>query len=603
MVVGSGTGETRGSVESTTVAYAVSVIPSRHEIQVSVSIDGLGTDGALVVASPTWVPGDYSFAPLGRDLFDVRASDAHGAPLPLRREGWQGYRVEGVSGPVLIEYAANCFAWDVSDSSGILGDEVGVLTGARYLYVPGFEGPVSVSYELPAGWAIHHPSGARQISEWAWEYASYEILLDTPVALGAFELVTREVRGTQFHHLFLDSPLGLQAGADAFIEKVDTVAAGYHDIFGSFPFEDYTFVCATNPLASWGLEHLSSTMVGLDPSLFTDEGQNDVAVRVCAHELFHAWNVRRLRPAPLGDLDFQRGCFSEGLWVAEGFTRYYEFLSCTRIGIYTPEQFLSCVVNYFRYLAVLPAYERVSPVDASLGSWLNHDTKFAGRVNDTIDYYNAGMVIAFNADALLRSEVPGSSLDKAFAAFYARFANQPPGYTPEDLRDFFQSIHAGLGEQVYGEATERNAIGLIAQLERLGFTVEMESVPYIGLVLEGDTGPRIYGVLDTSPAGQSGIAPEDVITAVAGQQFELQALKWSIANAPSVALSVMRGNQTRTFEIPVVQRTQIGKLTWAGSEQQAARIASWTGQGFAPSPGQEIPLDFYENFHGIETVL
>lgn len=128
-------------------------------------------------------------------------------------------------------------------------------------------------------------------------------------------------------------------------------------------------------------------------------------------------------------------------------------------------------------------------------------------------------------------------------------------------------------------------------------------MPYIGLILQGDTGPGIYGVLDTSPAGQSGIAPEDVITAVNGYPFSLTALKWVCANESAVTLGILRGSQARSYTIPIGERTQIGKLTWVGSDEQAARIASWLGQDFKPSQGQTIPLDFYENFHGIETVL
>lgn len=128
-------------------------------------------------------------------------------------------------------------------------------------------------------------------------------------------------------------------------------------------------------------------------------------------------------------------------------------------------------------------------------------------------------------------------------------------------------------------------------------------MPYAGLVLQDDTGPSIYGVLDTSPAAATGIAPEDVITTIEGYPFSLTALKWAIVHQPSVTLGVLRGNQPRTYEIKIGERTQIGKLTWIGTAEQAARIAAWLGQPFAPAHGQGFPLDFYENFHGIETVL
>jgi predicted metalloprotease with PDZ domain len=345
-------------------------------------------------------------------------------------------------------------------------------------------------------------------------------------------------------------------------------------------------------------------MVGLGPGdPFTDAGVRSIAVRTCAHEFFHAWNVRRLRPAPLDDLDFERGSFTEGLWVAEGFTRYYEFLTCTRTGVYTPQQFFSVVVNYYRHLSALSAYERVSPIDSSLATFLNHDDKYPGRVNNAIDYYDAGMLIAFGIDATLRSESADATLDSAFSAFYKTFVGRGPGYSPEELRDFLDGVHPGVGQQAFREASEADALAVAAHLRMLGFDARDETLPYIGLVFLDDSAPTIYGVLDTSPAGDSGIAPEDVIVAVNGYPFDMTALLSVVAREKVVSLDVLRGNQPRRYEIPVSVRTQIGQLTWAGTREQAERITAWIGQEFAPAQGEHIPLDFYENFHGIETVV
>ncbi|HEX8104052.1 MAG TPA: hypothetical protein VF533_15645 [Solirubrobacteraceae bacterium] len=584
------------------VALRVAVDPARREIGVTMKVPAAG--GTLRVESPTWVPGDYSFATLGRDLFGLTARDATGTALPVRRSGWQGYDVDGADGDVEIAYTAYCSSWERSEACGILGQTNGVLTGGRYLRVPGHHGAYEVSYELPPGWAVHHPSGAEQIAETAWRYPSYEVLLDTPVCLGSFDLVVRDVDGTPFSFVFLDRGVGSDSQVGPFVDQVEAAVRTFRTMFGSFPFADYTFVCSLNPLAEWGLEHLTSTMVGFDPHLFTDPDQFAIGVRVCAHEFFHAWNVRRLRPAPLDDLDFERGSFTEGLWVAEGFTRYYEFLSCTRTGVYTARQFISSVVNYYRHLAALPAYERVSPIESSSTTFLNHDDKYPGRVNDAIDYYDAGMVIAFGIDATLRSQTADATLDSAFRGFYETHVGKGPGYTPEDLRDYLEAVHPGLGDQVLREASSAGALGLREHLQLLGFEVHDEQVPYAGLVIRDSDPPgTIYGVLDTSPAAASGVAPEGLITSVDGAPFDLPTLQWAIAHDPAVTIDVLTGNQASRHEIEVGSQERIGGLTWAGTAEQAARIAAWTGQPFAPAAGEAIPLDFYENFHGVETVI
>jgi predicted metalloprotease with PDZ domain len=589
---------------SEVVRYHVTVQPRHHELAVSMTIPtGIGGT-PLAVASPTWVPGNYTFTPYGRDVFDVTASDeASGDPLPVRRNGWQGYLIERGDRAVIVRYLAYCSSWDFSEACGIIGDRTGIVTGARYLYVGGYDRACQVTYDVPDGWALHHPSGAERVDAYTWEYPSYEILLDTPVCMGTFEIVTREVKGTPFHHVFVDDAVSTAESRSAFIEQVDAVSARFHQMFGSFPFDDYTFVYGCNPKADWGLEHLTSTMVGLGPDVFTDADQRATGVRACAHELFHAWNVRRLRPAPLDHLDMAGGDFSEGLWLAEGFTRYYEFLTCTRTGVYSPEQFFSSIVNYYRHLAVMPAYQRVSAVDSSLATYLNHGEKYPGRVNNCIDYYDKGMLIAFEADAVLRVENSGTTLDDAFAAFYGRFVGQGAGYTCADVRDFFDGIHPALGSRLYVQATEVGGLDVVGHLDQLGFRVEEMTVPYLGLVLAGDTGPIVYGVLDTSPAGRSGIAPEDVVTATDGLTFDREALESAITHQPTVTLTVARGNQMLTYQILVGQRSQIGRLTWIGDDKQADLIGSWLERDFHPKVGKNFPRDFYSNFHGIEKVM
>jgi predicted metalloprotease with PDZ domain len=589
---------------SEVVRYEVTVLPQRHELAVTMTVPPGAGGTPLRLGSPTWVPGDYSFNPYGRDVFGVEAADEKSAaPLTAHRDGWQGYVVQRGSGAVVIRHRAYCASWEFSEACGIVGDRVGVVTGARYLFVSDHDGPCQVTYRLPEGWALHHPSGARKVGACSWEYPGYLTLLDTPVCMGGFDKLTSDVCGTAFHHVFIDGGVGAEDRRQNFVDLVDTVSARYHKMFGSFPFRDYTFVYGCNPKTDWGLEHLTSTMVAIGPNAFIDNDARDTGIRTCAHELFHAWNVRRLRPAPLEQLDLVRGDFTEGLWLAEGFTRYYEFLTCTRTGIYSPQQFFSTVVNYYRHLEVLPAYQRVSAVDSSLATYLNHGKKYPGRINNCIDYYDKGMLIAFGADTVLRVEGSGSTLDQAFADFYPRFADRGAGYSVADVRDFFDEIHPRLGARVYREATEVAGLDIAGLLSRLGFSVAYETVPYLGLLLTDDTGPAIYGVLDTSPAGASGIAPDDVVTAIDGLTFDRHALEWAIAHQPTVQLSVARGNQTLSYQIPVEQRTRIGQLSWSGDDRQAGLIEAWLEHEFDPESGQDFPLDFYSNFHGPETVM
>jgi len=593
------------SILSPSVSYRVRVLPAQHELEVQMSLEGPMTDGGLRLEVPTWVPGDYSFMQYGRDLFDLNAKDARtGASLSLSRDGWQAFRVEGGHGAILVSYRAYAYETEFGEPCGLLDSEYAVLLGGRYLHAPDWPGACRVTYDLPAGWKAHHPAGATRVETMtAWDYPSYEVLLDSPVVMGPFDPIKLNVKGTDFYFAFVDRGLGYDSQVQDFVESLARIAEKFHEIFGSFPFENYTFVLSLNPAADWGLEHLTSTMCGLGPDVFIDLDQRAHGIRVCAHELFHAWNVRRLRPAPLKQLDLYNGSFTEGLWVAEGFTRYYEFLICTRTHVYTPEQFFSSVVNYYRHLMVVPAYERVSAVDSSLASYLNH-SKYLGRCNNSIDYYDKGMLIAFDLDAELRMKTPPDSLDQAFRTFYENYVASRFGYTTDEVLRFFEERHAGLSGILAREAKGASGLAVEPQLNRLGFRVEIESVLYLGLMFKNAGGSTIYNVLDTSPAGHGGMAPDDVLTRVNGFPFSMKALAWVARRAELVTLDVLRGQRTLTFSLTPAERRQIGALVWEGNDEQVQRIRAWLNwSDFRPMHGQHFNLDFYENFHGIETVV
>jgi predicted metalloprotease with PDZ domain len=590
--------------EVTVPTYRVRVLPARHELEVELMVPAALARSPLRLQVATWVPGAYAFMKYGRDLFELKATDLRsGEPLPCTRDGWQGFRVEPKSGGVRVAYKIYGYdpAW--GELVGLVDHAHAVLLGTRYLHLPGYDGPCRVTYELPEGWRLHHPAGARALDERLFEYPSYATLLDTPVVAGEFTALKRVVHGTTFHFVFLDQAVGFASEVERFLDAQVRIAEECHALFGSFPFDHYTYVFSFNPSAHWGLEHASSTMIGLGPNAFVDPNEWSAAMRVSAHELFHAWNVCRLKPAPLARLDHAGGNFTEGLWVAEGFTRYYEFVLCARAGVLTAEQVLSNVVNYYRHLEAMPAYARVSAADSSLATFLNHN-KYPGSINNTIDYYDKGMLIAFDMDALLRTSSPGGTLDHEVRAFYEAYVGQPEGFTTRHALGFFGPRAPGMESLLRREVEGPAGLSTLDQLQKLGFEVKEEAVRYLGVVLKENAGPAVVNVLDTSRAGQSGLAPEDELLKVNGFPFNLKAFKWLIAREPRLSLEVRRGHRYLTFELPTAERRQVSALSWRGTEAQAALLREWLKRpDFQPVNGQAIPLGSFENFHGIQTVL
>lgn len=585
----------------TSVSYRVRLLPAQHEIAVEMTI--AAAPGDVLLSLPTWMPGAYAFMRYARDISNLRAEDlVSSAPLRVSAEGWQGFRVHHTSGTLRVTYVAYVFEPAWGELCGLVDHEHAILLGTHYFTVVGHTGPVRVTYEAPSGWPIHHPSGAEQVDAQSWAYPTFALLLDTPVLFGAIERRTRAIEGTPFHFVFVDRCVGFESEVEPFIDELVKIARECRAIFGSFPFKDYSFLFSFNPTAHWGLEHNTSTMIGIGETCFVDTEQRARALRVSAHELFHAWNVCTLKPHPFGQY-VPEGAFTEGLWVGEGFTRYYEFLLCVRSGALTPQQFLSNVVNYFRHLEAMPAYERVSAVDSSRQTFVNHH-KYGGSINNTIDYYDKGMLIAFDLDAQLRMSPQPSSLDREMGAFYDGFVGSKLGFTTDDAIHFFARAAPGVGELLHREVLKPGGLSTPQLLEKLGFELTRSTVPTLGVVLKENSGPVIANVLDTAPAARAGLAPEDRIVQLNGFPYTFKALRWLIAAGKPFRLEVVRGHRQLSFTVETAPRTWISTLVWRGSAAQLTRLRDWLKRPeLSLQPGEAVPLTSFENFHGIQTVI
>ncbi|MEO7109163.1 MAG: hypothetical protein ABI183_01890, partial [Polyangiaceae bacterium] len=432
-------------------------------------------------------------------------------------------------------------------------------------------------------------------------YPSYEVLLDTPVVCGAFDKITRDISGTPFHFIFLERATGFTKKSEELVDALVRVSVACEKIFGKFPFDDYSFVMSSDPRAQWGLEHANSTMIGIGEDVFVDAEARLQCIRVAGHELVHAWNVKRLKPKPILDLDLSKGSFTDGLWVAEGFTRYWEMLIAVRAHEMSPARFFSNVVNYYRYLSVRPAYARTTVGDSSAATFLNHH-RYPGAWNSSIDYYDAGMLVAFDIDATLRRAKTPSSLDETFVAFYNEFLSR--GFSGADARTFFASREHSLDHLIAREVDGAGALSTLEQLEAIGFEVTRVKIPRAGLVLAKNAGPLITEVLEGSAAAIAGLAPDDEIVKIEDAAFHLAGLKWLIKNETQFSITVRRGGRFFTFTVAPTLRPDVTALSWKGSPDDLNRLKKWLDRDdldFATA--REIPLTWYDNFHGIDAAI
>ena len=573
-----------------THAYRLTLVPHAARLEGELLLPA----GAHLLETVSWVPGAYAFMRYGRDLVDVRAEDAEtGTPLAVVREGWTGYRVATAERAVRVRFrvAMADVAW--GELAGYVSLEHAVVHATRVPHVRALGGAVRVEWIVPADWAMHHPAGAAAEGSHTFVYPSFAAWLDLPVVAGAFTERTRKEGSTTFHHVFLERAVGMDTELDAFVDDVQKLARVTGEVFGSFPFAEYTFVWSFDSRMHWGLEHANSTLVGVGPLCLVDPEARFSALRVAAHELVHAWNVCRLKPAALVNVDLVAGGFPGELWVAEGFTRYYEFLLTARAGFCSAERFFANVVNYHRGTTTRPGYERTTPLDSSQATFLNHH-RYPNAANTMIDYYDAGMLVAFDVDAYLRCRQ--GTLDTGFRALYTQFGTSASGYTHDDVCSVFAEL--GAEALIRTEVETAGALSTVERLRELGFTCDVTAVPTLGVVLDGE---RIVHVLEGSGAEAAGLHCDDRIVAHDGLAFSATGLAWLIAHRTSLELTVRRGDRQHVRIATLGTRREITRLVFEGGTEHEARLTAWLGS--CPAVGTEISLRPYDNFHGTERAV
>lgn len=464
-----------GADSRTPFEYRVGMAdPHRHEFAVSLRFSDLpGPTAELEL--PKWNPGAYRLTDAHRNIRAVAAHplDSRGEPiadrtLPVRKLDENTWAVDHGGEPFELAYRAYCGRY-----SGIggcyLDDAMGFFNPAHtMLYVVGHKAhPIALRLEdLPGGKQAAvatglppDPKGARREAGRAFWAESYDALVDSPVHAGVFETVRFDLHGRPVRMILAGD------GAyepDVIREQVKAITEAATAVFGppdvAIPFRDYTFIYHLLPDNGGGLEHRNSTVIGVDPAAFADEAGTQRFWSVTAHEFFHLWNVKRIRPAVLGPFDYDREVHTTMLWFSEGFTSYYAALILSRAGLLDERKTLASLARRIEAVETRPGRELLSVAQSSWETWAKPDD----YDNAYFSYYDKGCSIGMLLDLHLRAVSKGQrSTDTVFQQLWARWRDTGLGLSADELEQAFvdQAGSAGADEvramfdaYVYGTA-------------------------------------------------------------------------------------------------------------------------------------------------------
>jgi predicted metalloprotease with PDZ domain len=501
------------------ISYTISMRqPASHLFDVRVDVDGLAGADHVDFQMPRWSPGRYAVFDFAKNVQEVRATTdcppdvkCERASLPVERLDTQTWRVASpvqpsvVAGVRGVTLTYKVFADDLSGTFSQLDTRHANFNGGSvFVYVVGHkQDPASLRVEAPAGWQVFNGHTTRP-DQSEFQFPNYDELIDTPTEVAPdFTVESFEVGGKTYRVLV--HSLGPEGGHRAeLLKAVERIVRAEVATVEPPEFTQYTFLFHFDPTARRGdgMEHLNSTEI-IETGALADQHVLESAIGTAAHEFFHNWNVKRLRPVGLGPWDFTRPVVTQGLWIAEGFTNYYGKLSLRRAGLWSDQELFKSYAAAIGGIENSPGSKLTSAVESSILAPFIDRGSSEQRTNlaDTVvSYYPKGETLAVTLDLLIRGRTRGRvSLDdvmrRAYEEFYLKSASDSyylrgRAYTVEDFRrvasetagfdltDFFRRHVYGVEPPPYDEALSYVGLRLVhpppqaIALARAGYRIE-----------------------------------------------------------------------------------------------------------------------------------
>jgi len=523
----------------------------------------------LDVWLPVWTPGSYLVREFARHLQELRAFDGTTRePLPVGRLDKCTWRIgTPAGGETVLQYRV--FARELSVRTSHLDETHGFFNGANlFVTSDAFRtAPCSVELVLPEGWrsfcALPERDGALHARD-------YDELVDSPVELGPHSVLDFTAAGKRHEVVIWGAG---HHDAARLKRDLSAICDAEASLFGGLPFERYLFIVHLTDQGRGGLEHAASTVLLFPRFHFKPKGRYEEFLSLAAHEYFHLWNVKRVRPKALVPFDYRREMHTELLWAMEGITSYYDTLMLRRAGLIDARRTLERFGEAITTIESQPGQRIQSLAESSFLAWIKHYRPDDNSPNSAVSYYVKGKVVALLLDLHLRVATDGSrSLDDLMRLLLERHGAEG---VPEDgveaaaLELGGPSLAPFLANAIHGVAELDYSI-----LDRAGLVLRRRSkrgpgdkggVPdgdedsrgWLGAEVKGGERALVSTVYTGSPAAQAGLSAEDELIAFDGFRVTASSLNERLQErhpGERVQLTLFRRDQLREVSVLLGER-------------------------------------------------
>ncbi|KRO87273.1 MAG: hypothetical protein ABR90_04895 [Cryomorphaceae bacterium BACL29 MAG-121220-bin8] len=427
--------------EEPIIQYLISIPnPSSHTYNVELHYSHW-KQGSIQLKMPQWMPGYYQIMDYAKYLEDIQATDKNGNILPIKKINDNTWEIADLKkDSFIINYSIRTDRQFVANSY-VDSTHAYIVPENTFLYeVNSLKSPVSVKFNLSNNWK-NIATGLNSVTSKSNEFSAinYDVLYDCPILIGNLdELPAFDIKGIK--HRFIGYKIG-DFDKELFMTNLKKIVNTSIDIIGDIPYDQYSFI-GIGP-GRGGIEHLNNTTISFDGNQLINSESISKMMNFIAHEYFHHYNVKRIRPFELGPFDYDKGNRTNLLWVSEGLTVYYAYLIVKRAGLVNSEVFLSNFEKEINDIENNPGRAYQSLQQASYQTW--RDGPFGTSGNDpkkSISYYNKGPIVGLFLDFKIRNATQNKkSLDDVMRMLYWKYyKGKKRGFTEVEFQQTCEEV-------------------------------------------------------------------------------------------------------------------------------------------------------------------
>ncbi len=532
--------------------------PQAHYVELNMFIDGFDQD-FLDLKMPVWTPGSYLIREFSKNLEQITAQDNNGNNIAIEKKTKNTWRINSKGASLKITYRIYCFEKSVR-TNFVDAQHAFISPAGTFFYIDGYlDHPSTVEVKLPKIWTKISTGLARLEDKKNIFFAeNFDILFDSPLEIGNQDIWHFNAAGIPHEFAMVGSASYDKARLSNDITKIVEVETA---IWGSNPNDRYVFITHNYQSAHGGLEHLNSTVLAASRSSYSSNMGYNNFLSLVAHEYFHLWNVKRLRPENLGPFNYEEENYTSLLWMFEGFTAYYDNLITRRCGFRDEQEYLNELVSEFNLVLNRAGHKIQSVGLSSFDTWIKQYRPDENSQNVSISYYNKGAMLATMIDISIIAKTNGNKrLDDVLRAAYNQFyIIENRGITEKEFQTLAEEVSGVSLDEIFDAVYTTEEIDYNAYFNLVGYQFTDLNInsktTSLGIKVSHQDGRTIIKNIDrNSAAWIDGLNVDDEIIAVNGNRLDPQGRELDQAITISdigTVLNILVSRDGLIYDIPI----------------------------------------------------